>query len=923
MCNWVITNFISVFYLGKEKGEICVLCKSKQSSIALIVLFFFVFSIACCLLVGMAEDPSLAGEGGNASWPPSVDITPKQVNTDAALSFEFSLQGINLNFAPYAYVGIPPEQGIPAVVLNEVKLENLGDNNYRANFSSGLSEPGTYMLTILDGPSGGIIRWVAQGIFQIVQPQEEPDQLLQITLTPDQIPAGGEVAFSFDLSGVTLQNSPYAAVTIPPAEPGGQPTPVLLAVSVNQSEVGCQVSFSETITELGNYRLIIFDGQPTDPNNLPPVVAVGPFQVVDAVFQYPWFQVNPQNVPAYFRESLVIELCENQHEIWNATDSLEVRLFNYYKSPERVLEAIISDNVLIKTDDTIKFNLPASVDCGKHDVELFRGNNMIGGGHLYVNAPRCGVQPHPLFIDTQNKTVSLDKNDPETWHADEAGKLKLDIYQKNYYGPEPWDYNLEYKQTIESANLTVNEDTISLVFPELLNKGRYELILQRKINTEFWRTVGSGDLLYTDLFNLPISSDAFSGDPPAVRVGYELPINITLTDTGETVWSAGEPLNLNLFYFHPIDKSWNLLPANMQPYDVVVEDDSISAKLPVGMWAGDYTVSVSHANTVPPDEFALAQFRVLPLLELEAVNLPPAQVNQPYFGTVKVTGGTAPYYWNIHLLSRGPLQPEFQWPEGLDYDPDENDSSQLIITGTFTEPGVYPLEILVRDDDGKVSLHPIQLVVREGLPRVIAANAAGLPGRQVIVPIMGENLMGTGVSGIQFTLDYDPAVATIATEGVLPGTIPDAIIEQNIDNANGHALITITWTQPLPEQINFAQFCQIKFQINSNPANAMSWIDLRDVDGTLLTHGEYDIPAEVINGNIRAASYGDVNGNGKVEVGDAVLILRHSAGVINLPTALIELANVDASTDEVVGPADTILVLKRVVHLIDKFPIEP
>jgi hypothetical protein len=842
--------------------------------------------------------------------PPLFDLTPNKVIVGDLLNFEFSLPpGVTVN-NPYAILG-SLDTGFGSYPVKV--LSNQG--KYQVSFHPGMlyGQPsGEYYVGIMEGMSQQAARSLAAGKFDFVQ-------LPWVNANPNNVlmpyPSGQNICLE-EPGNMPLLWNENDDLTLQFFKQEWQQNIMTLT----------SVPFSGPVQVLGNiinfalpdgwtegwYQVWVYRGDER--------IAVSSFSI-----NYPWFDVNPWDVPAYFRQSPEIKLSENMCEIWNATDTLEVHLVKYTdlgpESCERVLAATIPNNALFKTDDTIRFYLPAAIDRGYHQVELFKGDNLIARGGFNIFAPQCDVQPRPLFIGAQNKTVSLHKDDPETWHASEAGQLKLDIHQKNYYGPEPWQYNLEYKQTIESANLMVNEDTISFVFPESLNKGRYELILQRKINTEFWRTVGWGDLLYTDPFiNLSISSDLFSGDPPAVREGYELPINFTLTDAGGAAWAANEPLNLNIFHFYPIDKTWNPLPPHMLPYDVLVGEDSISAKLPPGLWAGDYTISVSRASasTVPSEEFALAQFRVLPLLELESVNLPPAQVNQPYFGTVRVTGGTAPYSWNIN-----PGPPEYQFPAGnMEWYPDENDSSQLIITGTFTEPGVYPLEIRVEDANGKVSYHPIQLAVREGMPRVIVGHAVGLPGREVIVPIMGENLTGAGVSGIQFSLDFDPAVATIVAEGVLPGMIPDASILSNIDNVNGHAIISIAWAQPLPEQVNFAEFCRVKFQINSDPANAMSWVYLGGVDRTILSHGEYDIPAEVINGAIRAASYGDVNGNGKVDVGDAVLILRQSAGILNLPPSIIELANVDGSNDGKVGPADAILVLQRVVRLIDQFPVE-
>lgn len=838
--------------------------------------------------------------------PPLFDLNPNKIVAGDLLNFEFSLpEGVTVN-NPYAILG-NLDTGSSSMSMKVSSSEGICQVSFYPWMLD--SQPsGEYYVGIMEGMPQQDTRCLAAGKFDFVQ-------LPWVNANPNNVlmpyPSGQNICLE-EPGNMPLLWNENDDLTLQFFKQEWQQdimklTNVPFSGSIQVLDHIINFTLPDEWSE-GWYQVRVYRGEER--------IAISSFSV-----NYPWFDVNPGGVPAYFRQSPVIELWENQYEIWNAADTLEVHLVNNKgcdpESCERVLEATIPNDALSKTDDVIKFNLPASIDCGYHDVELFRGDKLIARGSLNINAPQCGVQPRPLFIDAQNKTVSLHKDDPETWHASEAGQLKLDIHQKNYYGPEPWQYNLEYKQTIESADLTVNEDTISFVFPEL-EKGGYELKLQRRINAEFWRTVGWGDFLYTDPpVKLQLTGDELSSDdPPTVKEDYSNALNFTLTDTAGTSWSADEPLHLDLFHFHPIEKMWNILPPHMQPYDVLVGEDSISAKLPPGIWAGDYTITVSRASTVPSEEFALGQFRVLPLLELESVNLPPAQVNQTYFGTVTVTGGTAPYYIDINSLP-----PEFQWPVGnMEWYPNQNDSSQLIITGTFTEPGVYPLEIRVEDNDGRVSYHPIQLVVREGMPRVIACNAIGLPGREVIAPIMGENLMGTGVSGIQFTLDYDPAVVTIAPDGVLPGMIPDISIVSNIDNVSGHAYITIAWTQPLPEQVNIAEFCRIKYQINSNPANAACTVYLNDVDGTILSHGEYDISAEVINGVIRAASYGDVNGNGKVDVGDAVLILRHSAGIINLPEPLIELADVDGIDG--VGPTDAILVLKKVVRLIDHFPVE-
>jgi hypothetical protein len=66
--------------------------------------------------------------------------------------------------------------------------------------------------------------------------------------------------------------------------------------------------------------------------------------------------------------------------------------------------------------------------------------------------------------------------------------------------------------------------------------------------------------------------------------------------------------------------------------------------------------------------------------------------------------------------------------------------------------------------------------------------------------------------------------------------------------------------------------------------------------------------------------YGDVNRNGTVNVTDAVLVLRHTAGLEALEGDAWYAADVDGSNS--INVADAILILRKIVGLIDLFPVE-
>lgn len=86
-----------------------------------------------------------------------------------------------------------------------------------------------------------------------------------------------------------------------------------------------------------------------------------------------------------------------------------------------------------------------------------------------------------------------------------------------------------------------------------------------------------------------------------------------------------------------------------------------------------------------------------------------------------------------------------------------------------------------------------------------------------------------------------------------------------------------------------------------------------DEAGDVITVDKTNGTVKVNDGPIYAL--GDVNMNGKVDVGDAILILRYSAGLSSLTPAQIQLANVAGTTADI-NVGDAIKILRYSAGLI-------
>lgn len=207
---------------------------------------------------------------------------------------------------------------------------------------------------------------------------------------------------------------------------------------------------------------------------------------------------------------------------------------------------------------------------------------------------------------------------------------------------------------------------------------------------------------------------------------------------------------------------------------------------------------------------------------------------------------------------------------------------------------------------------------------VSVGTVEGKAGESVIVPVSIQSNPGFGA--LTFTVTYDSSVLSISDEKVTPG----AVIEGAVNTANSEKAMYLVNTA----EAGKIYVCLIKAEnitgdgVLFNAEFTVAEGAKNDTEISLTVDEMADETANLYTGYTAASGgvtlasvlYGDVNGNTKVGVDDALLTLQNAVGKITLDETQTKAADVDAVAG--VSVNDALLILQYAVGKIIIFPVE-
>lgn len=197
--------------------------------------------------------------------------------------------------------------------------------------------------------------------------------------------------------------------------------------------------------------------------------------------------------------------------------------------------------------------------------------------------------------------------------------------------------------------------------------------------------------------------------------------------------------------------------------------------------------------------------------------------------------------------------------------------------------------------------------------KLSVGSATGLRRGTVTVPVSVANAQG--LAGGDLTLSYDvnalnPKQVT-ATDLLTKGgvtVVPNLAVKGQVKVSMAGAAGLASGSGPL---------IQVTFEVWSSARIGVTPLTLQakvvDESGKAFT-------STTEAGAVTVVLLGDVSGDQEVGAGDAVLVLRHSAGLANLSDAQKDIGDVNA--DKSLNSADAILILRYSAGIITKFPRE-
>ncbi len=211
----------------------------------------------------------------------------------------------------------------------------------------------------------------------------------------------------------------------------------------------------------------------------------------------------------------------------------------------------------------------------------------------------------------------------------------------------------------------------------------------------------------------------------------------------------------------------------------------------------------------------------------------------------------------------------------------------------------------------------------------------------MVIPDANETAV---VNGYVMTFTYDPKEATPVANGDANSpyakegsAFTDGIIVSGIQSAaNGKQTLIIAWASATPVQVKASEgtaketMAEVTFTVKDEAATSVpvdvAMTQLVDEDNSTVKTNEEgggitnDMVVETGQIDLADFIYGDVDGNGALQINDISLARRNLVGLITLDSDQIARGNVD--TTEGISINDVSLMSRKLVGLIAKFPIE-
>jgi len=208
---------------------------------------------------------------------------------------------------------------------------------------------------------------------------------------------------------------------------------------------------------------------------------------------------------------------------------------------------------------------------------------------------------------------------------------------------------------------------------------------------------------------------------------------------------------------------------------------------------------------------------------------------------------------------------------------------------------------------GAIAFYRGKVIQQERKVKISLPDTTASPGDTLIVPLNVDD--ASDVAGAEIVITYDPKVLT-----ALEARTTDLTEGFSIADSVSQGKIAITLAKGKGISEGGGSLVDITFRVTGSPGDTSSLV-LKKVE--LYDEETNPIPAEMEDGRVTVRGLkGDVNRDGAVDVRDAILCLRISAG-LSIPSGLnLQYARwaADVDGDEEVTSGDALLILYKVLE---------